>query len=171
MRRIWALLLLPALVMLDFTGANAQAGTDRNVIASGGVYTANTGYRIAGTLGQPIIGAAVTLHRTAYLGFWYPQSNTSALSPVPGDNSALLRCTPNPISRSATIAVNVAHRGNVTVTLHDLLGRTVLTLEDGVRDAGEFSVELDATELPEGRYTVRYTHEGDESSMPVLIVR
>jgi len=171
MKRLSALLLLGALVSLAHSSANAQAGADRSVIGSGGVNAANAAFHIAGTLGQPIIGSAITLHRTAWQGFWYTESSTSAVAPVPGTTSALLTCSPNPISRSAIVTMNVPEKGNVTLTLHDLLGRTVMTLQSTLRESGEFSVEMNTEDLPEGRYTVRYTHALGETTLPVLVVK
>jgi predicted flavoprotein YhiN len=171
MRKLGVLLLLPTMLTLAYAGAGAQTGTDRSVVASGGVSAANAAFQIAGTLGQPIIGSAITLHRTAWQGFWYTESRTSAVATVSGNSAALLTCSPNPISQSATIAVNVPEKGNVILTLHDLLGRTVMTLQNTLRDAGEFSVELNTEELPEGRYTVRCTHALGENTLPVLVVK
>lgn len=171
MSRICALLLLPALLALGIASADAQTGTDRSVIASGGVDAANAAYHIAGTLGQPIIGSALTLHRTAWQGFWYTESSTSAVAAVPGNATVALVCSPNPVSRSATITMNVPKKGDVMLTLHDLLGRTVLTLQNAPLEVGEFSVQLNTEELPEGRYTVRCTHALGENTLPVLIVK
>jgi hypothetical protein len=46
-----------------------------------------------------------------------------------------------------------------------------MTLQNTLRDAGEFSVELNTEELPEGRYTVRCTHALGENTLPVLVVK
>lgn len=171
MKRLYISTLLPALLMLAATEVFAQTANDRSVIAAGGVQAANATLLLSGTIGQPVIGPALTLHRTTWQGFWYSQPSVKASVPVPGSTTATLDCAPNPITRSATITVNVPAAGNVSLTLHDLLGRTVQRLVNAPHQAGEFSVELNTEELPEGRYTVRFSHSLGESSLPVLVVR
>lgn len=171
MKRGSALSMIPALVLLAPASAQAQTSTDRNVIAAGAVAAHNTSLQLTGTLGQPIIGTSVTLHRTAWQGFWYSESSAKASVPVPGNATALLDCSPNPIGRSGTISMTVPSDGTVVLTLHDLLGRTVQRLVEASRQAGEYSVELNVEDIPEGRYTLRLTHSLGENTLPVLVVK
>ncbi|HVZ37826.1 MAG TPA: DUF4397 domain-containing protein [Candidatus Kapabacteria bacterium] len=77
-------------------------------------------------------------------------------SGVPAPDAAAasleLACTPNPCSAHASIGFNVRTGGNVTLTLHDGLGRTVATLVDETMAAGEHTVDLNAAGLPAGVY-------------------
>ena len=171
MRRLCFLLCLPALLLLGLASANAQTDMNRNVIAAGAVDAANAAFHVAGTLGQPLIGSISTLHRTTSQGFWYANPQATSSTPVPGVMTALIDCMPNPIAGSATLNITVPESGNVMITLHDLLGRTVQELADGSRKAGSFSVEMNTEGLPEGRYTIRYRYDEGEKFLPVLIVK
>lgn len=171
MRKLCFQLWLPLVLALAHSSAHAQADMDRRVLASGGVNAANAVFHVVGTLGQPIVGSVMASHHSTWQGFWYAEARTTSSSPVPGLETASLSCTPNPIAGPATVNFVIPRSGNVTITMHDLLGRTVQTLESGVRQSGSFSVELDTEGLPGGRYTIRYQHSSGEQALPVLIVK
>jgi hypothetical protein len=59
---------------------------------------------------------------------------------------------PNPFNVSTTITFELARRGNVSLAVHDVLGRQVAVLEDGVMDAGEHRVVFDGGGLASGIY-------------------
>jgi photosystem II stability/assembly factor-like uncharacterized protein len=61
-----------------------------------------------------------------------------ALAPVLAQNR------PNPVGSSTRIAFRLAAEERVRVTIHDVQGRTLLTLFDGVRPAGPHEVRWDA---------------------------
>lgn len=157
--------------MLAFASVDAQTDMNRNVLAAGAVDAANADFHVTGTFGQPLIGMISTLHRTTSQGFWFANTQATSSIPVPGLRTALIECTPNPIAGPAMVNVTVPESGNVTITLHDLLGRTVQELTDSSREAGNFSIEMSTEKLPEGRYTIRYRYDEGEKFLPVLIVK
>lgn len=61
---------------------------------------------------------------------------------------------PNPSTGLATLDVTLATSRQVTVTVVDMLGRTVRALDLGMRLTGEHSVDLDLHDLPVGNYGV-----------------
>ena len=64
---------------------------------------------------------------------------------------------PNPFNPTTTIAYSVPVSGSVTIEVFDLLGRSVSTLVDGTINAGQHTVEFDASNLPSGMYLYRLT--------------
>jgi hypothetical protein len=62
---------------------------------------------------------------------------------------------PNPFNPSTSIGFALGERGEVSVTVYDLLGRDVRTLVRGVLEAGEHRVELQADGLATGVYLCR----------------
>ncbi len=64
----------------------------------------------------------------------------------------LLAANPNPFNPSTTLSISLAETGHATLTVHDLAGRRVATLLDGLRSAGEHTVTFQAGELPSGTY-------------------
>ena len=67
---------------------------------------------------------------------------------------------PNPFNPSTRISYSVPSREAVTLTVYDVLGRTIATLASGVAAAGYHSVVWNATGVPSGTYLccLRTTH-------------
>ncbi len=85
---------------------------------------------------------------------------------------ALSAPSPNPTRGEATIRFTVAETQQATVTLHDLLGRTIATLYDADTQAGtQQSVRLDASGLAPGVYVVRLQSAGQVAVGRVTVVR
>jgi photosystem II stability/assembly factor-like uncharacterized protein len=59
---------------------------------------------------------------------------------------------PNPFNPSTSIQYAVSRRQFVSLKVYDLLGREVATLVNEEKPAGEYEVEFDGTELPNGIY-------------------
>ena len=62
---------------------------------------------------------------------------------------------PNPLSKSAKIHFSLGSREHVRLEVFDALGRKVVTLVDGVLDAGQHEVVIDAGRLSTGVYFYR----------------
>lgn len=77
---------------------------------------------------------------------------------------------PNPSSGKATVVLTSGEPRRLTLTLTDVLGRTVLTLDLGVRERGEHPVEVNLDGLASGRYVVRVS-DGRVDASRVFIVR
>lgn len=166
------LLILPVVLTCTCLQAVAQEGSGRTVSGAGGADCASPTLHLVGTLGQSIVGAATTRNRLIGQGFWHgtpAKAIGSPVAPVPGEGAATLRCNPNPIAKSGTIEFNLVREGHVTLTLHDLLGRTVHTFADERRDAGSFSAELNANEFAAGRYAIRMSAGPESVTIPVVI--
>jgi len=63
-----------------------------------------------------------------------------------------LRISPNPFTEGATLSYHLNSRQHVRLTLSDAIGRVVATPVDEVQDAGECSVSINGTALPDGTY-------------------
>jgi polyhydroxybutyrate depolymerase len=63
--------------------------------------------------------------------------------------------SPGVFTQSATISFSLGSREHVTIKVFDVLGREIATVVDGVLDAGEHSVVLDATNMQNGVYFYR----------------
>ena len=59
---------------------------------------------------------------------------------------------PNPFNPTTTIPFALPHTGRTTITLYNLLGRTVRTLINGELKAGYHELRFDARSLPSAVY-------------------
>ena len=76
---------------------------------------------------------------------------------------------PNPFASSASVALRMERPEAVTVTVHDLLGRTVEVLFDG--RATQLDLTLDGTDLPSSVYVVRAQGETFSIVRKVVVAR
>jgi type IX secretion system substrate protein len=97
---------------------------------------------------------------------------THAMDPSPKQNDkfnlasfALLQNYPNPFNPSTKIDFRVPEKSNVTLTVTDVLGRTVATLVQGSIEAGTHTVDFDASELASGHYVATIQIVGEKSGL------
>ena len=74
--------------------------------------------------------------------------------PLPGQY-ALMQNYPNPFNPTTVILYEVPERSHVTLTIYDILGRTVETLVNDVRDAGRQHIVFNGKGLATGVYLYR----------------
>jgi hypothetical protein len=68
---------------------------------------------------------------------------------------ALFQNYPNPFNPKTIINYELAMKNYVTLKVFDVLGRAMITLVDGVREPGHYSIEFDGSSLPSGVYFYR----------------
>ena len=84
--------------------------------------------------------------------------------------------SPNPFSRSAAIAFDLARAGRVQLDVYSVDGRRVRGLVDGLRDAGQYSVAWDGRDrdghpVAAGLYYVRFVSGPSRFTRPVVVLR
>jgi hypothetical protein len=83
---------------------------------------------------------------------------------------------PNPFSRTTSLLYRVSESTNVDLTVFDVLGRRVLTLVSGQRNAGSHVVTWDGvdalgTSVPNGIYVVRLAADNRESLITATLLK
>ncbi len=78
---------------------------------------------------------------------------------------------PNPFNPATTISYGITNESYVRLTIHDLLGRTVATLVNGTKHAGNYSVKWDGSQLPSGIYLYRMEAGGYSETKKLVLVR
>jgi len=68
----------------------------------------------------------------------------------------ILSSYPNPFNPNTNIKYNNISGGYVSISIHDILGRTISTLVNEYKPAGEYVVSFSGKDLPSGIYIVRY---------------
>ena len=80
-------------------------------------------------------------------------SNETATD-LPG-GFALAGNYPNPFNPQTTVRFEMPESGHVRLSVHDVLGREIAVLVDGVVGAGQHDVTFEAGDLPSGTYMAR----------------
>jgi hypothetical protein len=79
---------------------------------------------------------------------------------------------PNPFNPSTTISFTLEVSGFTTLKIYDILGREVATLVHEVRNAGNYSIQWDATNISSGIYFYRLeTNTGFAKTKKLLLLK
>jgi hypothetical protein len=87
------------------------------------------------------------------------------------DKSVLLTNYPNPFNPTTTILFSLPEPSQTRIVIYNALGQQVMTLLDEYTEAGEHSVELDASALSTGVYFYRLTTPRYAETRKLLLLR
>ncbi|MCX6151868.1 MAG: choice-of-anchor A family protein [Ignavibacteriales bacterium] len=76
---------------------------------------------------------------------------------------------PNPFNPSTTIEFSIAMRGQVTLSIYNMLGQTVRTLIDQELEQGNYNVSVNASELASGVYIYKLTSPSVSISKKMIL--
>jgi len=153
---------------------------DWSVNGIGGGEMSSSAYKCGATAGQTAAGQMTGTSYWALVGFWQPEGQTGvreqAYSPNKGPLVTRLDAPqPNPFRTRLSIRYSLSTEGRVTLRVHDLTGRVVRTLADGVVRPGRYSLRWNGTddrgrELARGVYFCRFT-AGDYRTTEKLVLQ
>jgi len=78
---------------------------------------------------------------------------------------------PNPFNPSTTIQYSIPERTDVKLTVINIVGEEVATLVNRTMDAGNYSVEFNAANLPSGVYFYCLKSENFTSTKKMVLLR
>jgi TQXA domain-containing protein len=78
---------------------------------------------------------------------------------------------PNPFNPSTKINFELADAGNVSIKIFDNLGREVATLVNEYKDAGYYTIDFNASNLPSGLYYYRLDAAGFNKTMKMTLLK
>ncbi|MEE9167971.1 MAG: choice-of-anchor B family protein [Candidatus Neomarinimicrobiota bacterium] len=99
---------------------------------------------------------------------------TSSIVKLPNtlpDKFSLEQNYPNPFNAVTTIAYTIPEMAHVRLTIHDLLGREVATMADGLKEAGRHEVEWNAGGLASGIYVYRLMSDGLQLNRKLVLLK
>lgn len=145
----------------------------QTAVGSGAVQTSNGTYLVCGTLGQGIIGNVLAGNGNAELGFWHQLARTAGESPATaiGTDGPALQATPNPFAGTTQVALQNSRHQLISLVLYNVLGQPVQTLINSEKPAGQLTVDINANELPSGRYTLILTAGNVQQMISLLLVK
>jgi hypothetical protein len=175
MRQVFAILLVLASILVA-----QQYRCDWSVVGIGGGEMSSSAYKCGATAGQTAAGLITGSNYWALIGFWQTEGQTGvreqAYSPNQGPLvTRLYAPQPNPFRAALTVRYSLAAEGRVTLRVHDLAGRVVRTLADGVMRPGRYNVNWSGTddrgrELARGVYFCRFS-AGDYRATEKLVLQ
>ena len=145
------------------------------------VYSFEAGKKLSpgdGTLlAIPILSPTSGLQLSAVeaAGYWGESIEvTAAESRAVPRGFTLQQNVPNPFNAGTTFRFTIPEAGPATLTVSDILGRTVATLIDGPLEAGSHTIEWDARdsrgrELASGVYFYRLTSTGTQECRKMVL--
>ena len=78
---------------------------------------------------------------------------------------------PNPFNPTTTIDYSIKSSGLVTIKVFDMLGKEVTLLVNKIQEAGNYSVEFNASNLPSGIYVYRLTSGSFVATKKLILLR
>ncbi|MDZ7291386.1 MAG: T9SS type A sorting domain-containing protein [candidate division KSB1 bacterium] len=156
--------------------AEAQPRVANSVFGNGGAVISGGGFRLIGTVGQPIIGVVSNAANINKVGFWYQSGGfITSVEKITDSNLPkeyrLEQNYPNPFNPATTIRFALPKRSPVTLMLFDVLGREVATLVDEELQPGEYKVVFDASGLSPGVYLYRLQAEGFSRTKKLTLMK
>jgi hypothetical protein len=91
--------------------------------------------------------------------------------PLGPEASARLAVYPSLTSRTATVEATLAHPGDLSVRVMDMLGREVFVLTTGPAEAGTHRLVVNASTLSSGVYFVLMTTDGFRAMRRLVVAR
>ena len=76
------------------------------------------------------------------------------------DDYNLSQNYPNPFNPSTKISFGIRKAGNVDISVYNVLGNKIITLFNGYKPAGEYSITFDGSNLSSGVYFYKIVSEG-----------
>ena len=98
-----------------------------------------------------------------------PSSSTVVRLPGTARSFELQSIYPNPAQNRATVAFSLQTKGDVQIDLLDVLGHTVLQIQEKLSGAGAYSADLDLHKLTAGIYYCKLSVNGN-STMKMVVV-
>lgn len=78
---------------------------------------------------------------------------------------------PNPFNPSTTISFSLPEKTNVTLKVYDTTGKLVDTLTEGILNAGNYSLDFNASDLASGVYFYKLETEGFSENKKMVLLK
>ncbi|NQT26937.1 T9SS type A sorting domain-containing protein [candidate division KSB1 bacterium] len=100
------------------------------------------------------IGRDLFVNLITYMVPWVPQTTgvDEDYGPVEVNTFQLIQNYPNPFNPVTNINFNIPQQSHVTFSVYDLTGREITQLLNEKRDAGNYAILFDGSNLPSGIY-------------------
>ncbi|MDP8206668.1 MAG: T9SS type A sorting domain-containing protein [Candidatus Electryonea clarkiae] len=91
-------------------------------------------------------------------------------SAVP-DGFELIEIYPNPFNSNARIVFEMHKRGSISLNVYDVLGRNIITLAQGMKEAGRHEIAFNADDFASGIYFVKLDNGKTSVTRKIALIR
>jgi len=154
---------------------------DWSVNGIGGGEMSSSAYKCGATAGQTAAGFITASNYWALIGYWLPEGQVGVREQAHWPSGQALTTQlysplPTLFRAATTIRYSLAAEGRVTLRVHDLNGRAVRTLADGVMRPGRYSLNWSGTddrgrELARGVYFCRFAAGDTRTTQKLILAR
>lgn len=99
------------------------------------------------------------------------QASGVSIDAVAGNGMRLTQNTPNPATNITRFGYTLPKLSDVMVDVYSMNGEKVLSVAEGIIDAGDHAFDLNVSSIPNGIYTVRLTASGTSVSRTITVTR
>ncbi len=78
---------------------------------------------------------------------------------------------PNPFNPTTQINYSIKEAGRVQLKIYDILGKEIATLVNENKEAGNYSIDFNAAELPSGVYIYQLTTPGFSQARKMIVTK
>ena len=103
-------------------------------------------------------------------GGWANKSTESSGNNISYDYN-LAQNYPNPFNPTTTINYSIKSAGEVTLKIYDMLGTELASLVNESQEAGSYSVEFNAANLPSGMYVYRISTNNFVDTKKLILLK
>ena len=163
-------------VWVDLTGQGTHRVEDLIVTATGHWSVINSYGNAINDSRQIAVMATHSTNGQSGALLLTPEGASGVATRLPDGTSLDVSVAPNPFDVATTLRLELVRAGHAKVALHDVTGRRVAILFEGIRSAGPLSLRWDgrdasARELPNGVYFARIETEAGAGNVRVVKLR
>lgn len=78
---------------------------------------------------------------------------------------------PNPFNPNTTISFQIKQFSDISINVYDINGRIIANLFDGFKQAGEYSINWNASDIPSGTYFVNMNTNSFSSTQKLTLIK
>lgn len=105
--------------------------------------------------------------------YYYVRGNSSSTVGIEEASNKLnvVQNFPNPFNQVSTIQYEVIDNANVAVEIYDITGKTVMTFNEGRRNAGVYTIQLNAEDFDNGVYYYSLIADGSRVTKKMMVLK
>ncbi|OQY73234.1 MAG: hypothetical protein B6D44_07800 [Ignavibacteriales bacterium UTCHB2] len=107
---------------------------------------------------------------TTFQGKQNNLAKLNELPTIPTENK-LYDNYPNPFNPTTQIKYSIKESGLVQIKVYDILGKEITTLVNERKDAGSYTIDFNASELPSGVYIYQLTTPGFTQARKMILAK